>query len=88
MDKAGVMGSATIVGNLKLHGVTREVSVPISAMYASDNSFSATAISRSTTPIMDEAAVAARTLKAARSPTSTSVLSRRPLTLAAAPAQQ
>ena len=40
-DKAGVMGSATIVGNLKLHGVTREVSVPISAMYASDNSFSA-----------------------------------------------
>jgi|SRR5271170_2623013 len=40
-DKAGVMGSATIVGNLKLHGVTHEISVPISAMYASDNTFSA-----------------------------------------------
>jgi polyisoprenoid-binding protein YceI len=40
-DKEGVMGSATIVGNLMLHGVTREVQVPISAMYASDDSFSA-----------------------------------------------
>ncbi len=40
-DKAGVMGSATIVGNLKLHGVTHEIKVPVSAMYASDNSFSA-----------------------------------------------
>jgi polyisoprenoid-binding protein YceI len=40
-DKAGVMGSATIVGNLKLHGVTHEISVPISAMYASDDTFSA-----------------------------------------------
>jgi polyisoprenoid-binding protein YceI len=40
-DQSNVSGSATIVGNLTLHGVKREIKVPISAMLANDGSFSA-----------------------------------------------
>jgi polyisoprenoid-binding protein YceI len=40
-DAPNVIGSATIVGNLTLHGVTHEIRVPISATLAPDHSFSA-----------------------------------------------
>jgi polyisoprenoid-binding protein YceI len=40
-DAPSVIGSAIIVGNLTLHGVTREIRVPISATLSPDNQFSA-----------------------------------------------
>jgi polyisoprenoid-binding protein YceI len=40
-DAPKVMGSATIIGNLTLHGVTRELRVPIDATLSTDGSFSA-----------------------------------------------
>jgi polyisoprenoid-binding protein YceI len=40
-DMPSVMGSATIVGNLKLHGVTREIKVPVNLMLSIDGVFSA-----------------------------------------------
>lgn len=40
-DAPGVIASATIVGNLTLHGVTREIRVPISATLSPDRRISA-----------------------------------------------
>jgi polyisoprenoid-binding protein YceI len=40
-DAPGAIASATIVGNLTLHGVTREVRVPVSATLSPDGQFSA-----------------------------------------------
>jgi polyisoprenoid-binding protein YceI len=39
-DQQGVSGTATIVGNLRLHGIIKEIKVPVNGFYANDGSFS------------------------------------------------